>query len=84
MTIEQAILKATEAGYKSHYNKEAELWVKEAMQYMILLDRDFWKAFNTVLVRHADYRERWSDYWHKFIDHLVDGNSAESFFAQWK
>ena len=75
MTILQAIQKAAGEGYKIHEGEEA------------LLDPLFWRALGVALgwqvechPRYIPYNQWWQRPWHRFIDHLAEGKSPESFF----
>lgn len=76
--IEQAIKEAVEkGGYQAPYpNEEIS---------PILLDPLFWQALGRVTTGSWDAGEknpRWLRMWHRFIDALAVGKSAEQFFAE--
>jgi len=85
---EQAIKEAAEKG---GYDDSAVHLVLDAMtQYdydatvnLIVLDPLFWQALGKARGWQDDYHTTgWRRNWHHFIDHLAQGNDAESFFAQ--
>jgi len=92
MTIEQAIKKAIEGGYcyaisgEAYKNTLAEKGEKE----IVFLDPKFWqclgkamgwtKGYETKEMRGESYYLKWLFEWHKFIDYLAEGKSAEDFF----
>ncbi len=97
MTIEQAIKKAIEGGYKRipsdfslgfengyliNYGDCGQVWLEA-----ILLDPQFWqclgKAMGWQMVREWEGRY-WKKYWHRFIDHLAENKSIDSFFKELK
>jgi hypothetical protein len=53
------------------------------------LDPHFWRALGLALGWHEGvdrkcliYNQWWRQPWHRFIDHLADGHSPETFFAR--
>ena len=53
------------------------------------LDPLFWRALGLALGWHEGvatqcliYEQWWREPWHRFIDHLADGNPPEAFFAR--
>jgi hypothetical protein len=79
MTIEEAIKKA----YPNQKEMFSPTWGKE--RYFLL--PDFWqslgKALGWILEGHAG-RKQWKEEWHRLIDHLAEGKTAESFFESLK
>jgi hypothetical protein len=54
-----------------------------------LLDPHFWRALGLALGWHEGvatkclvYEQWWRQPWHRFIDHLADGHTPETFFAR--
>jgi hypothetical protein len=54
-----------------------------------LLDPHFWRALGLALGWHKEvatkclvYGQWWRQPWHRFIDHLADGHTPETFFAR--
>jgi hypothetical protein len=96
MTIEEVIKKAIEGGYDvSKFLVEGDgvkIWL--ALDCMgdfpeIAIDPSFWQSLSTALRWSENCSESlkriwpegiWQREWHRFIDHLADGKSAESFF----
>jgi hypothetical protein len=88
MTIEEAIKKA----YPSIKSVESPEWPYQRF----LLSPDFWQSLGKALgwkdgvvcaycgftsCRHsAKFVEKWHFKWHRFIDHLAEGKTAEEFF----
>lgn len=57
---------------------------RERIEYA-LLDTNFWKCLGQIMKWdnkiYAIWKgKRWLNYWHKFIDKLASGGSAEDFF----
>jgi hypothetical protein len=88
MTIQEGLTKAREGGYQ-HAFKHHEPGLRASVLGLhafrtihvdaIFLDPDFWRALGRTL---GWYHERvWKGYWQGFIDHLAQGNTPESFFA---
>jgi len=89
MTISQAIEKAIEGGwiYKNEWgNNPIDMPVER-----ILLDPLFWQSLGKAMgwdessgifrePGHVEMKE-WMFRWHDFTDHLIEGKTAESFFA---
>jgi hypothetical protein len=49
---------------------------------MIFLDPSFWQSLiKAIFDMNKTSRTWWKHEWHRFIDHLADGKSAEQFFA---
>jgi hypothetical protein len=74
---------------------QAQVWFRrdgvQSMVYLkgIFLDPLFWQALGKARGWQApESRNRdvlngeWVDQWHRFIDHLAEGNDAESFFSR--
>ena len=75
MTTQEAIQKAVDVGYQVHGVGEA------------FLDPLFWQTLGVALEWHVEchpryipYNQWWRQPWHRFIDHLAEGKSPESFF----
>jgi hypothetical protein len=54
-----------------------------------LLDPHFWRSLGLALgwykrveTKCLIYEQWWRQPWHRFIDHLADGHTAEAFFAR--
>jgi len=81
--MEQAIKKAIEGGYPRGRIGSASFFC---------MDKDFWQAlgkaegWGIVQPRGAGIEfisdEYWKQHWHRFIDHLAEGNSIDSFFNE--
>ena len=85
MTIKQAIEKAIEGGWSpvDNFNEPKELG--EMLYAEIFLDPLFWQSLGKAMGWRQDEdqwgdRAEWVSQWHRFIDHIADGGSAESFF----
>jgi hypothetical protein len=53
------------------------------------LDRQFWRALSEALAWHEpdgqlapQYDQPWKTQWHRFLQYLAAGKTAEDFFAQ--
>lgn len=93
MTIEQAIEKSIEGGYKWNGGPRECSWGHYDHAF---LDPLFWQSLGKALgwaeevkVIHShpvesdivrEKTEGWKWEWHRFIDHLAEGKDAESFF----
>lgn len=82
--MDKAIQKSIEGGYPSFLlNKN-----KDGSHILLpsdLLTPLFWQALGKSLGWYDDSElipNSWSMFWHKFIDHLIAGKSAESFFEE--
>lgn len=99
MTIKEVIEKAIEGGYKSPCCsggvKLAEHLEENAN--MVFLDPSFWQCLGKTMERKGfpdgkKYkingriveRREWRKRWHRFVDTLAEGKSAESFFENLK
>ena len=89
MTIQEAIKKAIEGGYKSPNIIGTELGYFNG----IFLDPQFWQCLGKAMewgykdiVDPSDHfsQEEWIDKWHDLIDHLAEGGTAEDYFKQLK
>ncbi|HVB33734.1 MAG TPA: hypothetical protein VNJ52_05090 [Patescibacteria group bacterium] len=79
MTIEQAIKKAIEGGWKDKWDLDPE----NRHGSDVFLDPSFWQSLGKALgwgENDTAHRNEWISRWHDFIDHLAEGKSAESFF----
>jgi len=88
MTIQEALTKAREGGYHQGFQHcepgmRVGILGVHAFSTMqvdaIFLDPEFWRALGRTLGWHHEHV--WKGYWQGFIDHLVQGNTPESFFA---
>lgn len=68
--IEQVIQKAIEGGYTRGV----------ANIYETLLYPDFWQSLGYRSEEECWNKSCWKCVWHRFIDHLAEGKSIESFF----
>lgn len=88
MTIQQAIEKAIEGGF----NRAVAGWATEET---VLLMPTFWRSLGKAMgwqteITPSKYDggwtnvsyslDDWKHYWHRFIDHLIEGKTPESFF----
>ncbi len=93
--MEQAIKKAIqEGGYgKRNYRWNDDTIEERNLPFLekeeILLDPLFWQALGKAEGWEKDgsdtYFSNWTSwqyYWHRFIDHLAEGKSADSFFEE--
>jgi len=95
MTIEEVVNKAIENGYTYSSFSIAGMkrqWRKLIPN--IFLDSEFWQFLGKALgwkdkdeditiemeMVHGMVMPRWKVYWHRFIDHLAEGKTPESFF----
>ena len=86
--MENAIKKAIEGGYEPD---KIKMYGASEWRQLLLLDPDFWKCLGKALGWGYDFvrdpseiydQEQWKDEWHRFIDHLASGKSADSFFEE--
>ena len=91
MLIREAIEKAREGGYTTDQLGDPSCLV----QAQYFLDTSFWEAlgrtlgwtgnFEYIQLHRGEPRKirqpLWLYYWHRFNNHLVAGNTPESFFA---
>jgi hypothetical protein len=75
MTTQEAVARAIEGGYTA-YNLKAPL---EPRLEQYLLDTSFWEALGRALEWQPE--SLWRSYWDRFIIHLTQGKSLESFFV---
>ena len=97
MTIQEAIKKAIEGGYKMFGSvNKSNYWNGEDFNLLekLFLDPEFWKCLGKAMrwgkntlcpLCEAEYGEEfvppmWQRYWHKLIEYLADGKSAEDYF----
>lgn len=92
MTIQQAIEKAIEGGYKG--NKEFLLKLPEYAKSQIWLDPLFWQSLGKAMGWNGDGpfestfeilvndKPKWNHEWHRFINTLSEGKSADDFFKE--
>ena len=88
MTIQEARTKAREGGYQPAF-KHRESGMRAVIVGLhgfsiiqvnaIFLDPEFWRALGRTLGWH--HESEWKGYWQRFIDHLAQGKTPESFFA---
>jgi hypothetical protein len=88
MTIQEALTKAREGGYQ-HDCKHRDPGLRagvlglHAFRTMqvdeCFLDPNFWRALGRML--GWQHERLWRGQWQRFIDHLAQGNTPESFFA---
>jgi hypothetical protein len=88
MTIQEALTKAREGGYQ-HEFKHHEPGLRAVVVGLygfstiqvddFFLDPDFWRALGRTLGWH--YERVWRGQWQRFIDHLAQGKTPESFFT---
>ncbi len=92
--MEQAIKKAIEGGWNDRLYRvdtgNTEVWTHHSS---FLLDPRFWQALGKALgmdegeflaegFARSSYHWMWHFQWHRFIDHLISGKDAESFFNE--
>lgn len=83
MTIQQAIEKAKESGYKGAFpGNEAYA----GCIFSHLMNPLFWQSLGKAMGWYKGDlgRDEWEKQWHYFIDHLAEGKDAESFFKDLK
>lgn len=90
MTIEQTITKAIEGGWKDYCygGKNGEYESTQNIQFV--LDPFFWQSLGKAMgwKGSQEYPNEWNGEpvewwlfeWHRFIDTLAEGRTAESFF----
>ena len=88
MTIQEALSKAVEGGYQ-HAFKHREPGLRAGVVGLhgfstiqvdeCFLDPNFWRALGRTLGWH--HEPVWKGYWQRFIDHLAQGKTPESFFT---
>lgn len=89
MKVGEAIQKAKDNGY--FWDSECEFVCNESH----LMNPDFWEALGKGMkLKNAydlskdspdfkgSYHLEWLKNWHRFIDHLAEGKSIESFFEE--
>ena len=86
MTIQEVLTKASEGGYHHDSQRQAlnirvGVLGSHALRTIrvddIFLDPHFWRA----LGRTLGCERVWKGQWQRFLDHLAQGNTPESFFA---
>lgn len=96
--IEPIIKKAVEGGWKNGEITKGGLAFSYVTEGAMLLDPQFWQSLGKAMgwkhcrlhafqcIERPDYfpncKVSWTDYWHKFIDHLTEGKSIESYFEK--
>jgi len=75
MTSQEAIAKAIEGGYTA-YKLTDPAWPRPEQYF---LDTAFWEALGRTLEWQPD--SLWRSHWDRFILHLTQGKSPESFFV---
>lgn len=96
--METALKRAIEAGWPmiEGIPTYPEIGRKKAFACMILLDPAFWQALGKAEGWPTAEREEmrgiepndvsaafgWLKYWHRFLDHLASGKSADEFFEE--
>jgi hypothetical protein len=75
MTTQEAIAKAIEGGYTA-YKPQGPSW---PIPEQYFLDTSFWEALGRTLEWKPE--SLWQSYWDRFIIHLTQGKSLESFFV---
>ena len=89
MTIQEVLTKAREGGY--HHDSQRQALIirvgvlgSHAFRTIrvddIFLDPHFWRALGRTLGWHCE--RVWQGQWQGFIDHLAQGKTPDSFFAQ--
>lgn len=85
MTVQQAIEKAIEGGWDKSQNEKLFPFVRDTWS-----DPLFWQSLGKALgwnETHTDGKKKWLEWhkwkfeWHRFLDFLAEGKSAEEFFA---
>ena len=83
--MEQAIKKAIEGGWKPTFNSLPHLHTNRDWQH-ITSDVLFWQALGKSLGWKIDLYENgefeWVHFWHRFIDHLAEGKTPDTFFEE--
>lgn len=89
MKLEETIQKAVEGGYDNNWFINTEL-VRKDILCQILLDPLFWQSLGKAMgwedvelwKQNKASLFDWNYQWHRFIDHLAEGKSIESYFSQ--
>lgn len=97
MTIQQAIQKAIEGGWKTiRKNLDGSpSAIKETQEiHQVLLDPLFWQSLGSALGWEKEdkinylsvsfTRKSWFYYWHRLLDYLSSGRTIEKFFEELK
>jgi len=99
MTITETIKKAVEGGYDSEETFMNDIWNKDANSFFLdpLFWQSLGKSLGwdkkakKGYIRFCDIKDEsgntqfyWNYIWHRFIDHLAEGKSIESFFKELK
>jgi hypothetical protein len=88
MTIEEAIKKANDGGWRPTYFALPHLHNVHCNSE-IFLDPSFWKSLDKTIaeetflksnIQNGYYEPHWKELWHRFIDHLAAEKSTEEFF----
>lgn len=93
MTIKETIEKAIDGGYgkvASSFPLENGPLFGENCFRIMLLDPSFWQCLGKTIGLPKEVGalygmpivDGWQMLWHRFIDHLASGGSAESFFKE--
>lgn len=93
MTIEDAIKKAIDGGWVDPKRNDVPTIY---LRSHFFLDPAFWQSlgkamgwdkgvfFYNTFIDGKENNEGWRVYWHRFIDHLAEGESPEEFFEELK
>ncbi len=90
MTIKQAIFKAIDSGFIYEVGSALPQKMSLEMDYKgdgvyvdsVLLNPLFWQSLGKAMGwdKNKYIIGNWKAHWHRFIDHLIEGKEAESFF----
>ena len=88
MTIQEALTKAREGGYHQEFQHRVPglrvgvlgVHAFRTMQVdAIFLDLEFWRVLGRTLGWH--HERVWKGQWQRFLDHLTQGTTPDSFFT---
>jgi hypothetical protein len=86
MTIEETIKKAVKGGYTLYAALEGDEGY-QVCNHRMFLAPSFWQSLGKALgwreathIVKEDTQDDWLYHWHRFIDHLAENKTVESFF----
>lgn len=81
--MEEAIKLAIEGGFKTKYLAEISDTLKPLFWQSLGKALGWGRVYNPLAGINTNMRpDAWKDEWHRFIDHLIAGHDAESFFTE--